>query len=487
MSKTVATAKSASRRVQMVLGAMLVTLLAAISLSSWAQSAAPASGAEPGMQRGMRSPGMGDHGMGHRGMHEGMDGAMMLRGSPERVGRMVDHMLDGLDASDAQRAQIKQIAIAAAGDLRAQAEAGRGLRQRAMQAFTAPNVDPAAVEQVRQQMLQQHDQMSRRMTQAIARRRPGADARAARPPRRAHPRPAGAHGRPHEAHAGTRAARRLDGAVIGAAQIIDSARARRRIWSELASHWILCFAQDSSRHRMTQHLLLVDDDARLASMVGAYLGRAGFEVETAGSLARGRELLAGNSYDALVLDLMLPDGDGLDLCRELRGASRTRHLPLLMLTARGEPMDRIVGLELGADDYLPKPFEPRELLARVKALLRRVSPQAAGDDVLRFGRLEVDLGARVARLDGKVCELTGHQFDLLVVLAQSPGRVLSRDQIMDSLKGHPLEAFDRSIDVHISRIRAVIEDDPKAPRRVLTVRGAGYVFARKQDADDAAA
>ena len=238
---------------------------------------------------------------------------------------------------------------------------------------------------------------------------------------------------------------------------------------------------------MTPRLLLVDDDSRLASMVGDYLGRAGFEVETAGSLAAGRELLAGNAYDALVLDLMLPDGDGLDLCRELRGSSRTRQLPLLMLTARGEPMDRIVGLELGADDYLPKPFEPRELLARVKALLRRVSPQASGDDVLRFGRLEVDLGARVARLDGKTCELTGHQFDLLVVLAQSPGRVLSRDQIMDALKGHPLEAFDRSIDVHISRIRAVIEDDPKAPRRVLTVRGAGYVFARKQDADDAAA
>ena len=237
---------------------------------------------------------------------------------------------------------------------------------------------------------------------------------------------------------------------------------------------------------MTPRLLLVDDDTRLASMVSDYLGRAGFEVETAGSLAAGRELLAANHYDTLVLDLMLPDGDGLDLCRELRASSRTRHLPLLMLTARGEPMDRIVGLELGADDYLPKPFEPRELLARVKALLRRASPTASGDDVLRFGRLEVDLGARVARLDGKVCDLTGHQFDLLVVLAQSPGRVLSRDQIMDSLKGHPLEAFDRSIDVHISRIRAVIEDDPKMPRRVLTVRGAGYVFARKQDADEAA-
>ncbi|MEO6896818.1 MAG: response regulator transcription factor [Caldimonas sp.] len=238
---------------------------------------------------------------------------------------------------------------------------------------------------------------------------------------------------------------------------------------------------------MTTRLLMIDDDARLASMVSDYLGRAGFEVETAGSLAAGREQLGANVYEALILDLMLPDGDGLDLCRELRGSSRTRQLPLLMLTARGEPMDRIVGLELGADDYLPKPFEPRELLARVKALLRRASPQGADDDVLRFGRLEVDLGARVARLDGKSCDLTGHQFDLLVVLAQSPGRVLSRDQIMDSLKGHPLEAFDRSIDVHISRIRAVIEDDPKAPRRVLTVRGAGYVFARKQDADDAAA
>ncbi len=233
---------------------------------------------------------------------------------------------------------------------------------------------------------------------------------------------------------------------------------------------------------MSARLLLIDDDARLASMVGDYLGQAGFTVETAGSLAAGREKIEAQSYDAVVLDLMLPDGDGLELCRELRSASRTRQLPLLMLTARGEPTDRIVGLELGADDYLGKPFEPRELLARIRALLRRASAQAA-DDVLRYGRLEIDLGARVARLDGKACDLTGHQFDLLVVLAQSPGRVLSRDQIMDSLKGHPLEAFDRSIDVHISRNRAVIEDDAKAPRRVLTVRGAGYVFARKQDAD----
>ncbi|MBP6764786.1 MAG: winged helix-turn-helix domain-containing protein, partial [Rubrivivax sp.] len=200
-------------------------------------------------------------------------------------------------------------------------------------------------------------------------------------------------------------------------------------------------------------------------------------------LAAGRERLKQGSYDALVLDLMLPDGDGLDFTRELRGQPRTRRLPLLMLTARGEPMDRIVGLEIGADDYLPKPFEPRELLARVKALLRRAAPDTGEDEVLRFGRLEVDLGARQARLDGAVCDLTSHQFELLTVLARSPGRVLTRDQIMDSLKGHPLEAFDRSIDVHISRIRALIEDDAKAPKRVLTVRGTGYVFARKQDAD----
>jgi two-component system, OmpR family, phosphate regulon response regulator OmpR len=230
-------------------------------------------------------------------------------------------------------------------------------------------------------------------------------------------------------------------------------------------------------------LLLIDDDRRLTEMVSGYLRGNGYEVSTAGSLADGREQLKQGAFDALLLDLMLPDGDGLDFTRELRSQPRTRRLPLLMLTARGEPMDRIVGLELGADDYLPKPFEPRELLARVKALLRRAAPESADDEVLTFGRLEVDLGARQARVSGAVCDLTSHQFELLTVLARSPGRVLSRDQIMDSLKGHPLEAFDRSIDVHISRIRALIEDDPKMPKRVLTVRGAGYVFAKKQDAE----
>jgi DNA-binding response OmpR family regulator len=229
-------------------------------------------------------------------------------------------------------------------------------------------------------------------------------------------------------------------------------------------------------------VLVIDDDQRLSAMVRDYLQAHGLAVFCAPDLAQGRALLAREHYDVLVLDLMLPDGDGLDLTRELRAAGRLKSLPLLMLTARGEPMDRIVGLEIGADDYLPKPFEPRELLARLRALLRRTQPQT-DDGVLRFGRLEIDAGARQARVGGTTCELTSYQFDLLYVLAQSPGRVLSRDQIMDALKGHALDAFDRSIDVHISRIRAAIEDDPTAPRRILTVRGAGYVFARKQDGD----
>ena len=226
---------------------------------------------------------------------------------------------------------------------------------------------------------------------------------------------------------------------------------------------------------MNHRLLLIDDDERLTAMLGEYLRRNGFAVETAGSLTDGRQRLAQDSFDALLLDLMLPDGDGLDLTRELRASARTRRMPLLMLTARGEPTDRIVGLEMGADDYLPKPFEPRELLARVKALLRRATPEpAADDDVLRFGRLEIDLGARQARLDGRPCDLTGHQFDLLVVLARAPGRVLSRDQIMDALKGHPLEAFDRSIDVHVSRIRSRLGLSGQSNLRLRSVHGFGY-------------
>ena len=227
---------------------------------------------------------------------------------------------------------------------------------------------------------------------------------------------------------------------------------------------------------MTERILLIEDDPRLAEMVKNYLGGAGFAVTIAGKGAAGIALEARQSYDALILDLMLPDMDGLDVCRQVRARGQT---PILMLTARGDAMDRVVGLEMGADDYLPKPFEPRELLARLKSVLRRRNRDET--DVLRYGRLEIDVAAREARLDGNACALTGYQFSMLLYLARHAGRVLSRDAIMELMKNERLEAFDRSIDVHISRIRAAIEDDPKKPRRVITVRGSGYVFAKAQD------
>jgi DNA-binding response OmpR family regulator len=228
---------------------------------------------------------------------------------------------------------------------------------------------------------------------------------------------------------------------------------------------------------MIGRVLMIEDDARLAAMVADYLGRSGFRATVCTSGSDGEQRLKRQSYDAVILDLMLPDTDGLEIAKRLRASS---DIPILMLTARGDPLDRVVGLEIGADDYLPKPFEPRELLARLRAILRRRSIGAA-NDVLRFGRLEIDRGRREVSIDGQPRTLTAHQFTLLLVLAQRAGRVLSREAIMDLLKGASLEAFDRSIDVQISRIRAALEDDPKKPRRILTVRGAGYVFAREQD------
>jgi two-component system, OmpR family, phosphate regulon response regulator OmpR len=229
---------------------------------------------------------------------------------------------------------------------------------------------------------------------------------------------------------------------------------------------------------MVERILLVEDDARLADMLLEYLGQAGFAVAHASLGATALEKLSQANYDAVVLDLMLPDMDGLNVCRELRAKYDT---PVLMLTARGDAVDRIVGLELGADDYLPKPFEPRELVARLRAIMRRRGRGTPDEKSLRFGRLELDAGAREIRLDGKICELTGYQFDLLLALAKNAGRVLSREVLMDLVKGEEFESFDRSIDVHISRIRAIIEDNPKKPRRVITVRAAGYVFAKAQD------
>jgi two-component system phosphate regulon response regulator OmpR len=227
---------------------------------------------------------------------------------------------------------------------------------------------------------------------------------------------------------------------------------------------------------VTPHILIIEDDVRLAEMVSDYLGEAGFRVSVVDEGQAGLARLTREPYDALVLDLMLPDMDGLEVCRRLRAQSDT---PVLMLTARGDTMDRVVGLEMGADDYLPKPFEPRELLARLRAILRRRQSGAA--NTLRFGRLEIERDSRTVRVDGAIRSLTGHQFTLLLALADKAGRVLSRESLMDLVRGEALEAFDRSIDVHISRIRAAIEDDPKNPSRILTVRGVGYVFAKLQD------
>ena len=236
-----------------------------------------------------------------------------------------------------------------------------------------------------------------------------------------------------------------------------------------------------------QHLLIIEDDARLAQMVGEYLERSGFGITHAIDAKAGLALLqepgAGPAPDLVILDLMLPDMDGLEVCRRIRSLPGERgQLPVLMLTAKGDPMDRIVGLEIGADDYLPKPFEPRELLARIRAVLRRrgTGSQPAAK-VMRFGSLEIDRDGRTVTVGGKPCELTSYQFDLLITLAERAGRVLTRDQIMEAVRGRELEAFDRSIDVHMGRIRAAIEADPKNPKRILTVRGVGYVFAKQQD------
>ena len=235
---------------------------------------------------------------------------------------------------------------------------------------------------------------------------------------------------------------------------------------------------------MSAHqLLMIEDDERLATMVGEYLRQSGYGFRHAPDGSRGLSEIGSAGADLVILDLMLPDMDGLEVCRRVRAMEgAVARTPILMLTAKGDPMDRIVGLEIGADDYLPKPFEPRELLARIRAILRRGGPGGtSAATTLQFGSMEIDRDARTVTLHGKPCDLTSYQFDLLMVLAERAGRVLTRDQIMEAVRGRELEAFDRSIDVHMGRIRAVIEADAKNPKRILTVRGVGYVFAKQQE------
>lgn len=236
---------------------------------------------------------------------------------------------------------------------------------------------------------------------------------------------------------------------------------------------------------MTHSLLMIEDDFRLAGMVVAYLAQNGFAATHVGTVGEGMAHLAAHPVDMVLLDLMLPDGDGLSACKAIQQQHPGQ--AIVILTAKGDPMDRVVGLELGADDYVPKPFEPRELLARLRAVLRRHAGSrnavaSAPGAIQRFGRLSIDADTRSVMLDEQPCLLTAYQFDLLLAMSQRAGRVLSRDVLMGLVKGEALESFDRSIDVHIGRIRAAIEDDTRHPRRIITVRSAGYVFAKVQDA-----
>ncbi len=227
-------------------------------------------------------------------------------------------------------------------------------------------------------------------------------------------------------------------------------------------------------------VLIVDDDARLRALLERYLGEQGFSVKAVADSAQMDRALARELYDLMVLDLMLPGEDGLAICRRLRAQDNT--MPVVMLTAKGDEVDRIVGLEMGADDYLPKPFNPRELVARINAVLRRQAPKpppgapALDERVVRFGQVEVNLAARTLTRDGQEQVLTTGEFSLLKVLLESPRVPLSRDKLMELARGHEYDAFDRSIDVQMSRLRKLVEDDPAKPRYLQTVWGFGYVF-----------
>jgi len=226
---------------------------------------------------------------------------------------------------------------------------------------------------------------------------------------------------------------------------------------------------------VTVRVLLIDDDERLFELLDDYMTKNGVALDHAADGRAGLEALAAGSYDALLLDGMMPGIDGLDVLRKIRGNSNT--IPVLMLTARGDETDRIVGLELGADDYVPKPFNPRELLARLRAVLRRATP--GGDtEQLRAGGIVVDAGTREVVVDGKAVELTGLEFDILLALMRRAGRVVPRNALLTYAGRNDVTVGERTVDVHISKLRKKIGDDPRAPKRIRTVRGVGYTLAR---------
>ena len=221
-----------------------------------------------------------------------------------------------------------------------------------------------------------------------------------------------------------------------------------------------------------QQLLVIDDDPKLAALLAEYLGGRGFGVRVASDGPSGLSILRAGGIDAVVLDVMMPGMDGFEVLQELR---RSSDVPVVMLTARGDDMDRIVGLELGADDYLPKPFNPRELLARLKAVLRRARPQETGPKAVTAAGIRLDPSRREVLNDGVPVELTTTEFEILRVLLANAGRVVPRERLMEQARGSDWAAYDRSIDVHISHLRRKLGDNPRRPSRIKTIRGVGYL------------
>ena len=223
---------------------------------------------------------------------------------------------------------------------------------------------------------------------------------------------------------------------------------------------------------MTPTILIIDDDAKLNQLLKDFLKDFGFDVVTATHPVKGLKILKQASPDLVILDIMLPEMDGFEVCRTIR---QTSNIPIIMLTARGEVTDKVVGLELGADDYLAKPFEPRELVARIQSVLRRTQ-QLRDHQTLTFNRLTIDLDKHIALLDGDPVDLTTNEFTALAFLARNAGKVLNRDQILQELRGMDCDAFNRSVDIAVSRLRQKLNDDPKSPQFIKTVWGTGYVF-----------
>jgi DNA-binding response OmpR family regulator len=227
---------------------------------------------------------------------------------------------------------------------------------------------------------------------------------------------------------------------------------------------------------MNEHILVIDDDQKLNTLLQEYLGGLGYRVTAACLPSAGLDMLKRGKPDLVILDIMLPEMSGLEVCKEIR---KSTSVPVIMLTARGGVMDRIVGLELGADDYLPKPFEPRELAARIKSVLRRADP--APVQSIRLGCLEIDCETHVARLAGSPLSLTTMEFELLCLFARHPGKILSRDRILDAIRGIDWTAFDRSVDVLVGRLRQKLNEDPRNPKWIVTIRGAGYKMTGSQN------